>query len=130
MPNIGTGKDLAALSRIAHRMEGQATSALGDDSGKELDLMRDPWQPRWRIDSAWVEFECGCRCERTSRLHTEYKAGDAVIFRGLAEQAVYDYVCSRHAPGMNKIVRFSGYADFAQWKKTRKHVLLGKTVAV
>jgi hypothetical protein len=50
-----------------------------------------------------------------------------VIFRGLPEQAVYDYVCDRHGPGMNKIVRFSGYLDFGQWRRTRKHLLMGRT---
>jgi len=117
------GRDRDAVDRIAGRMRGVATAGGVDD----LQLERDPWQPRWRIDAGWVEFECGCRCERMRRLACEYLAGDAVIFRGLPEQAVYDFVCHRHAPGMNKIVHFSGYADFGQWKRERKHLLLGRT---
>lgn len=125
MPSNGLvipGRDRDAVGRISRRMVDTASRAGVDD----LQLERDPWQPRWSIDSRWVVFECGCRCERVRRLAVEYLPGDAVIFRGLAEQAVYDSVCHRHGPGMNKIVRFSGYADFAQWKRTRKHLLLGK----
>jgi len=115
------GRDREAVGRIARRMQGVADQAgVG-----EVQLERDPWQPRWTIDARWVVFECGCRCERQRRLAVEYRSGDAVIFRGLPEQAVYDHVCHRHSPGMNKIVHFSGYADFAQWKRTRKHLLMG-----
>ena len=124
MPSSGLiipGRDRDAVGRISQRMLWVAASGGVDD----LQLERDPWQPRWRIDAGWVEFECNCRCERIRRLAVEYRPGDAVIFRGLAEQAVYDSVCHRHGPGMNKIVHFSGYIDFAQWKRTRKHLLMG-----
>ena len=115
------GRDRDATGRIGRRMLDQAAAGGVED----LQLERDPWQPRWAIDSRWVTFECGCRCERARRLAVEYRPGDAVIFRGLPEQAVYDHVCHRHSPGMNKIVHFSGYVDFAQWKRTRKHLLMG-----
>jgi hypothetical protein len=115
------GRDREAVGRIGRRMEGMAQAA----GAGEIQLERDPWQPRWTLDARWVVFECGCRCERVKRLAVEHLPGDAVIFRGLPEQAVYDHVCHRHGAGMNKIVRFSGYSDFAQWKRTRKHLLMG-----
>ena len=123
---MAAGRDLGATDRIAQRMTSVYEQA-GQEKG-DPDLVRDPWQPRWRIDAQWVEFECGCRCERAWPLRCEYLPGDAVIFRGLPEQAVYDYVCHRHSPGMNKIVRFSGYIDFDQWRRNRKHLLLGRTL--
>ena len=125
-------RDPGAQDRIARRMtdtyaQAAEAGAVSKEEGGDPNLIRDPWQPRWRIDSQWVEFECGCRCERIWPLRCEYLPGDAVIFQGLPEQAVYDYVCDRHAPGMNMIVKFSGFADFGQWKRTRKHLLLGRT---
>ena len=126
------GRDPGALDSIARRMaDGYAQAAqagaVSEDEAGDPNLIRDPWQPRWRIDAQWVEFECGCRAERARPLRCEYVPGDAVIFQGQPEQAVYDFVCHRHGPGMNVIVKFAGYADFAQWKRSRKHLLLGRT---
>ena len=118
------GRDHKALDSIAQRMYSQA-AFVGEVESGHPDLVKDPWQPRWRIDSQWIEFECGCRCERVRSLAVPRKNGDAIIFENLPEQAVYDFVCHRHHPGMNKIVRFSGFVDFDQWKRTRKHLLMG-----
>ena len=111
------------LSRIARRMEAAQAAA-----GVEESLERDPWQPRWRIDPLVVEFECGCRGERCRQLF-DAKPYDPVIFRDLEEQAVYDFVCDRHLPGMNKYVRFGGFVDFQQWKANRRKVLMGRVKA-
>ena len=96
-------------------------------AGEEVnpDLPRDPWEPRWRIDAAWVEFECGCRAERCMILHGAQQY-DPVIFRGQAQQAVYDHVCERHMPGMNKYVHYGHFVDFHQWKRARRAILMGK----
>jgi len=89
------------------------------------DLPRDPWEPRWRLDAGWIEFECGCRAERCQVLKGA-RNYDPVIFRGQEQQAVYDWVCDRHAPGMNKYVHFGGFVDFPQWKRSRRAILMGK----
>jgi hypothetical protein len=96
-------------------------------AGEEVnpDLPRDPWQPRWRMDPEWVEFECGCRAERCRDLKGPERY-DPIIFRGLPEQAVYDFVCDRHAGGMNTYVHFGRFVDFAQWKRSRRAILMGK----
>ena len=113
-----TSKD---LDDIAGRM--MATAAVSGDT--DVNLEKDPWEPRWRIDATTVEFECGCRGERCRDL-VGVKAYDPVIFRDLPQQAVYDWVCDRHMPGMNKYVHFGGFVDFAQWKRNRRAVLMGK----
>ena len=109
---------------IARRMEHNA-KAVGQLEQGHPDLIRDPHQPRWRIDSKVIEFECGCRAERCRDLKGA-QASDPVIFRNLQQQAVYDYVCHRHLPGMNVYVRFGGFIDFEQWKKYRRAILMGK----
>lgn len=92
------------------------------------ELPRDPWEPRWRIDQGWVEFECGCRAERARQLHGA-RPYDPIIFRGQPQQAVYDFACHRHMPGMNKYVHFGHFVDFAQWRRTRRAVLMGKVAS-
>ena len=110
-------------SDIARRMEAIGL-ASGEDNNPELP--KDPWEPRWRIDKSWIEFECGCRAERSQSLFMA-EPFDPIIFRDLPQQAVYDYVCPRHLPGMNKFVGFGGKGlDFHQWKRARRAVLLGK----
>lgn len=96
-------------------------------SGQEVnpELPRDPWEPRWALDATWVTFECGCRAERCRDLKGA-KRYDPIIFRGLPQQAVYDGVCDRHLPGMNKYVHFGGFVDFAQWARNRRAILMGK----
>lgn len=86
-------------------------------------------EPRWRIDARWIEFECGCRAERTDRLHTQPMPYDPIIFGGLPEMAVYDFVCHHHSPAMNKRLHFGHYLTFDQWRRHRRHVLMGKGVA-
>ena len=108
---------------IARRME-----AFGLQSGTEVnpELPPDPWQPRWAIDSKWVTFECGCRAERCMRLIGQ-KPTDPVIFGGTNQQAVYDAVCDRHMPGMNKWIGFGGVGlTFDQWHRYRRGFLMGK----
>jgi len=114
-----TTKDVEA---IRARLVAQQRAA-GEDPNEELP--RDPWAPRWRIDAGWVEFECGCRAERCDVLHGA-KPYDPIIFRGLPEQSVYDFACSRHEAGMNKYVHFGGFVDFAQWRRARRAILMGK----
>jgi len=118
------GRDPAARDRIAHRIDGQAAVAVDEGNA---DLPRDPFEPRYSINARWVEFECGCRAERQRELRVPPMPGDAIIFGGLPEQAVYDAVCHRHGPGMNKYVRFTGCLTFDQWKLTRAAKLLGRT---
>jgi hypothetical protein len=110
-------------TEIARRME-----AVGLASGQEVnpDLPPDPWQPRWRIEANWIEFECGCRAERCLKLSNP-KTTDPIIFGGTNQQAVYDFVCSRHMPGMNKWMGFGGPGlDFDQWRRYRRQFLMGK----
>ena len=126
------GRDTGAYDRIAGRMAANygaaaAQGAVAPDEAGDPNLVRDPWQPRWRIDAQWIEFECGCRCERAFPLAVPQAVGDPVIFKDEPEQAVYDSVCARHGAGMNVMVRFGGFADFAQWKRMRKHLLMGRT---
>ena len=112
-------------SQIAYKMEARK-SAVEKTMGNVDGLLEpDPLAPRWRIDSRWVEFECGCRAERCLKLYGA-KNYDPVIFRGEPQQAVYDSVCQRHNAGMNVITRFGGYVDFNQWKIHRRARLMGK----
>lgn len=92
----------------------------------EIDLDRDPWQPRWRIETRWIEFECGCTAERAREL-VDPRPSDPIIFRGLPQQAVYSEVCDRHRPGMNKYVGFGAPGlTFEQWKRSRRALLMRK----
>ena len=109
---------------IARRM-----AAIGLAAGEHVDpeLPPDPHQPRWTIDARWVVFDCGCRAERCMNLHG-VRMTDPVIFAGTRQQAVYDHVCHRHGPGMNKWIGFGGKGlTFDQWKRTRRHILMGRT---
>lgn len=112
------------ITDIARRIERVATFAPNPDEGNP-DLPKDPWQPRWALKGNWVEFECGCVAERCSSL-VDPRAFDPVIFRGLPQQAVYETVCHRHGPGMNKYVGFGHFKTFEQWKSRRKNILMGK----
>ena len=82
--------------------------------------------PRWRIDAKWIEFECGCRAEKFTKLSAPTHHTDPIIFENLPEQALYDYVCHHHTPAMNKRVHLNGFVDFAQWHRSRRSLLLGK----
>lgn len=123
---IVPGRDVGAADRIARRMHDLAANHNRLDEGHP-DLPPDPWQPRWRVDAKWIEFECGCRAERCLRLGVVPEDSDPIIFRNLPEQAVYDEVCGRHGPGMNKYVHFGQYVTFQQWKRARRHLLMGRT---
>jgi len=123
-----------AADSILTRLERQAV-ALGDTSafeppkyaGVDEDGRLVPL-PRWRIDSKWIEFECGCRAERFAKLFAPSRKSDPIIFEGLPEQALYDFVCHRHSPAMNVRVKFQGYVDFNQWRRARRNLLLGITI--
>ena len=117
-----------AIDAIARRMVAQG-QAGGDAAPDELPMLKDPWQPRWALDSKWVTFECGCVAERCPRLAIYPKDSDPIIFRNLPEQAVYSQVCHRHNAGMNVYVRFGGYSTFDQWRRDRRHLLFGRTKA-
>ena len=120
------GRDFTAVDDIASRMARLDEAAMpGTENVGSPDLPKDPWQPRWRLDSKWVEFECGCRALRAPRLAIPPEDFDAIIFRNLPQQAVYDAVCHRHGPGMNVYVHFGRFATFDQWKNARFHLLTG-----
>lgn len=127
MPNVLHLPRTGARDRddIARRMDKVGT-LIGQEGNAEL--IPDLWQPRWRIDGKWIEFECGCRAERVRSLH-QPEPWDPIIFPGTAQQAVYDSVCHRHAPGMNKRCHFGGFVDFEQWRKARRAVLMGRVRA-
>jgi len=44
----------------------------------------------------------------------------------MPEQAIYDGVCDKHLPHMNKRLKLAGYVDFKQWHRSRRLLLLGK----
>jgi len=119
------GRDFGAVDDIAARMLRMDRMAMPGEEQSSPDLPKDPWQPRWRIDTKWVEFECGCRALRFERPAVPLQNFDAVIFRDLPQQAAYDFVCHRHGPGMNKYVHFGHFVTFEQWKKVRQHLILG-----
>lgn len=112
-------------SQIAYKMD--ATQAQARKSMGDIDkfLVPDPRTPRWRIDSKWIEFECGCRAERCMKLYGATMA-DPVIFRDTPQQAVYDYGCAVHVMALGVYCHFAGYADFTQWKLHRRARLMGK----
>ena len=86
------GRDPGALDSIARRMaDGYAQAAqagaVSEDEAGDPNLIRDPWQPRWRIDAQWVEFECGCRAERARPNGAVQRDGvDRSSERGAARQ--------------------------------------------
>ena len=120
-PTGGTRRSPEAGALEQRLLERQRS--MGEEPN--LDLPRDPWQPRWRMDAAWIEFECGCRAERCRDLAGALNF-DPVIFRGEPEQAVYDFVCDRHLPGMNKYLGYGGFIDFDQWHRARRDRLMRK----
>lgn len=120
-----------AADDILRRLERGAV-ILGDESAWQDSP--GPDVPRWRIDYRWIEFECknasgivmnkGCRAERCTTLNNP-KSWDPIIFRGLPEQAVYDFVCDFHGPSMNKYIGAGGiYHSFAEWKIARRLKLI------
>ena len=110
---------------ILRRMESQAT--LLDQEGRAgFTDCRYPNEPRWKLESRWIEFECGCRAERITKFAAPVKLSDPIIFRDLPEQAVYDYVCAKHEPKMNFYISYQGFRDFAQWKLHRRATIMGK----
>ena len=121
------GRDREARGRVERRILGLAAQAGPDEAAIGGDLVPDKVERPWTIDLRWVVFSCGCRAERMRVLAVPAHPGDPIIFRGLPEQAVYDSVCHFHGAGMNKMVRFSGFSTFDQWKRTRKHLLMGRT---
>ena len=119
--------------RLLRRLESQAVK-LGDYSAFEDckyvgvdELGRPVKQPRWKLSTRWIEFECGCTAERISDLGNRAMPWDPVIFVGLPEQAVYERVCWYHEPHMNKRLGMSGkYRTFRSWKEGRRKILIGK----
>ena len=118
--------------RILRKLEQEAI-LLGDgDSqfteGKYIGIDKNGNKikpPLWRVDSKVIEFECGCRGERIQKLYGK-KPTDPIIFDGLPEQAVYDFVCWKHEPHMNKRLRLDGFVTFKDWKEKRRPLLIGK----
>jgi len=118
---------------ILRRMEKDAIALGGDFSAFEPpkyvgydpdgNLVR---LPRWKLSIRWIEFECGCRAERFSKLTAPAHQTDPIIFAGMPEQAIYDGVCDKHLPHMNKRLKLAGYVDFKQWHRSRRLLLLGK----
>lgn len=126
-PLLLPGRDPKARDRVAARMLSLAERAGAVDLGHP-DLPNDDGEPRWRIDGAWIEFECGCRGARCPALYAVPVPGDPIIFAGLPEQAVYDAPCSLHAERMGAYVRFAGFPTFADWRRNRFHLLLGRAL--
>jgi hypothetical protein len=117
--------------RILQKLEQEAI-ILGEDGPfresryiKVDERGRNIQQPRWRISYKWIEFECGCRGERVTKLFNPLPS-DPIIFQGLPEQAVYEGVCSKHEAKMNDRVRLGGNRTFADWKLRRRNLLMGK----
>ena len=118
---------------ILRRLEKDAIDLGGDYSAFEApkyvgydpdgNLVR---LPRWKLSTRWIEFECGCRAERVSKFFAPLHNTDPVIFQGLPEQALYDGVCHKHMPYMNKRLHLNGYVDFNQWSRSRRLLLMGK----
>lgn len=117
----------AATTRdaILRRMERVATN-LGEDLEEWVECPLEPGK-RWRVDARWIEFECGCRAERCLVLHGK-KNFDPVIFEGLPEQAVYDFVCWKHEAAMNRRMSFSGVPSFKAWHSRRRNRLMGRAL--
>lgn len=111
---------------IMRRIQEQARIA-NEDPEFAADLAAFGQRPRWRLTDKWVEFECGCRCQRFRQLKTAENY-DPIIFRGLPEQAVYDMPCGAHEAGLNKIVKFGGFVDFSQWRRARLRMITGELV--
>jgi hypothetical protein len=103
----------------AHSQFNQSKYIGLDENGKPVS------RPRWRIEPKWIEFECGCRGERCLKV-INAKPFDPIIFAGLPEQAVYDFVCWKHEPHMNKRVRLGNFLTFKDWYSRRRPLLMGK----
>ena len=110
---------------IARRMERLARLS-GTDPAEWTECPHLP-NKRWRLDSRWVEFECGCAARRALAL-VDPRPWEPVIFVGLPEQAVYSRVCDRHAMMMDyRINMGGGPRDFATWRKERYRAIQGLT---
>jgi hypothetical protein len=121
MPDVA---GVQAQDDIRRRVERLGRQAGFQGAGE---LLPDPLAPRWRTDAKVVEFECGCRAVRTPHLYARPQEWDPIIFCGLPQQAVYEHCCDRHLAGMNLRCTFGRFVDFDQWKRTRFHVLTGRT---
>jgi hypothetical protein len=118
--------------RILKKLEAEAV-LLGEEASQFTEskyIGLDPdgkpvERPRWRIDAKVIEFECGCRGERVTKVYGA-RSYDPIIFDGLPEMSVYDFVCYKHEPHMNKRVRLGGFADFQSWHSKRRPKLIGK----
>jgi hypothetical protein len=118
-------------------MERDAIS-LERQSGFEHSPALQKGQPRWKVGPKWIEFECGCIAERTTKL-VNPEPYDPIIFQDLVEddgtsmQAVYYRVCAHHEQGMfdtrikfsHRIHNSSGYSDFNDWFNRRRPLLMG-----
>jgi hypothetical protein len=116
-------KGIYARDSMIGRMIETATM-LGYD-GSEFVECKYPGEARWRVSERWIEFECGCTCERFAELW-HVRTYDPVIFRNLPELAIYEKVCHFHNPAMNVRVKFGGFVDFAQWHRIRRPTLTRK----
>jgi len=118
--------------RILRKLEqeavilGETASQFSESKYVGVDKNGNPIKPpRWRIDSRVIEFECGCRGERVQKVFGQ-KPFDPIIFDGTPELAVYDFVCWKHEPHMNKRLRLGGFVTFKDWKEKRRNLLIGK----
>lgn len=136
------GRDLRAIDTIERRTRGLIVPSGLQSTDQWFDC-KYPGSPRWRIDARWIEFECGCRSERCTKLHgVKLMNGvpcDPVIFYQLPEQAVYDFVCDRtirardgteypsHHAQLNARLGFIAHGmTFDQWKRSRRDRLMGR----
>jgi hypothetical protein len=110
--------------QVIRRIHEQARMA-NTDPEEAVGLAEFGNNPRWRMTTRDIEFECGCTARRFRSL-VGVKDFDPIIFKGLPEQAVYHRPCSAHEAGMNKYIKFGGFVDFQQWKAARFRLITGE----
>ena len=109
---------------IIRRVQDLAIRA-GEDPQEAAELAAFGNHPRWRMDTRFIEFQCGCVAQRFRKL-THVEQFEPIIFKGLPEQAVYDRPCKAHEAGLNDYVKFGHYVDFEQWRNSRLQNITGE----
>ena len=109
---------------ILRRIQDMAVKA-GEDPQEAAELAAFGRHPRWKLSTKWIEFDCGCYCQRFRELKN-VQDFDPIIFKGLPEQAVYDRPCAPHEAGLNDYVKFGHYVDFQQWRNARLQKITGE----
>ena len=109
--------------QLLRRLEKQAT-IIGDHG--VFEPCKYPGEPRWKLETKWITFECGCVAERCLTLN-DPRPYEPIIFVGLPEQAVYEKVCDLHLDRMNyRIGTGHAFTTFDNWRRIRRNTLMGK----